>query len=335
MMMTRKILFYIFTPFLFLQSTSALNFDLTLYSQKKALVTQIQYQEGLALRFSDKKNLALQKIKALEEEQRKNYPVFHKILGNLIHIALHPQEVALALEPDPQKMALGLQGLNAFQKQTLQLIQTYQNKIQAHKNNEAEAETNLKKAEASHLELCHHLYSLTKKTNALSSDLKKMAIQKKNLNDFILALQDYYAEGASLKALSHLGVSSSTALENLKNLSPQTQQWVLPLKGIMKIQGKKMYLEGYKQALVKMPLQGKILFVGVFQDQPCLIVDHFNDCLSVLWGLENPLCENGSYLLKEEPLGQVSKGILKLELFRQGYNIDPLPYFKESDSHAS
>ena len=92
-------------------------------------------------------------------------------------------------------------------------------------------------------------------------------------------------------------------------------------------------ITGRPAARVIAPFDGTVLFAGPFKDYGQLIIlDHGDNYLTLLAGMDtiNPVV--GQQVLAGEPIGQVkeSKPNLYIEIRRDGQAIDPTSWFSEN-----
>ena len=89
-------------------------------------------------------------------------------------------------------------------------------------------------------------------------------------------------------------------------------------------------LAGRAGARVIAPFDGTVLFAGPFKNYGELVIlDHGDNYLTLLAGMETINTDVGQQVLAGEPIGQVktSKPNLYLEIRRDGQAIDPTPWF--------
>ena len=91
-------------------------------------------------------------------------------------------------------------------------------------------------------------------------------------------------------------------------------------------------ITGRPSARVSAPFDGTILFAGPFKNYgELVIIDHGDNYVSLLAGMEQLSTSVGQNVLAGEPIGQVKAGKpeLYVEIRKDGQVVDPLPWFAQ------
>lgn len=155
-----------------------------------------------------------------------------------------------------------------------------------------------------------------------ASSLKELLanIQREQQKQAISKSAQPFGSGAFAKARGSLSFPAQGYLtQNFGDMTGASQSHA---KGIV--------IATRKGAQVTAPFDGTVLFAGPFQNYGQLvIIDHGDNYLTVLSGMDTITTSVGSQLLAGEPIGRMSMDYvnLYLELRQNGQAIDPRPWF--------
>ena len=155
-----------------------------------------------------------------------------------------------------------------------------------------------------------------------ASNLKELlaSIQKEQQNKKLAQSAKTIATGAFGKAKGSLALPAQGKIT--QNFGDTT--------GASQSHAKGMIITTRKGAQVTAPFDGTVLFAGPFQNYGQLvIIDHGDNYLTVLSGMDTISTTLGSQLLTGEPIGHMSSDYvnLYLEVRQNGQAINPRPWF--------
>ena len=146
------------------------------------------------------------------------------------------------------------------------------------------------------------------------------SIQKEQQNKKLAQSAKTIATGAFGKAKGSLALPAQGKIT--QNFGDTT--------GASQSHAKGMIITTRKGAQVTAPFDGTVLFAGPFQNYGQLvIIDHGDNYLTVLSGMDTISTTLGSQLLTGEPIGHMSSDYvnLYLEVRHNGQAINPRPWF--------
>lgn len=304
-----------------------------------------KHEDQLSLLEQKKKELEKQQ-KELESRLSLSSKQMAKLLQAIQTLALRPREIVLTQSKTPIQM---LRSCRLFQY-SLPIVGGLKNTTLEDLNELSQVR----------LELQSKIASIRVTTTELSNkneEMEKLAKQKK-------VLQARYAsdyEKAKAKA-EKLAKEASNLKELLANIQKEQQKKAIskssPVLGtgafakargslVFPAQGhitqnfgdttgasqshaKGMVITTRQGAQVTAPFDGSVLFAGPFQNYgQLIIIDHGDNYLTVLSGMDTITTTVGSQLLTGEPIGRMSMNYvnLYLELRQNGQAIDPRPWF--------
>ena len=158
---------------------------------------------------------------------------------------------------------------------------------------------------------------------------EKLAKEASNLKELLANIQkEQQRKSASL------GFGSGAFARARGSLTLPAQGYITQnfgdTTGASQSHAKGMVLTTRKGAQVTAPFDGTVLFAGPFQNYGQLvIIDHGDNYLTVLSGMDTITTTVGSQLLAGEPIGHMSMNYvnLYLEIRQNGQAIDPRPWF--------
>lgn len=301
-----------------------------------------KHENQLSLLEQKKKELEKQQAE-LEARLSLSSKQMAKLMQAMQTLALRPREILLTQSETPLKMM-----------RSYRLIQYSFPIVGGLKHSALE---DLKALSQVKLDLQSQITSIKTTTAELAdknAQMEKLAKQKK-------ALQAQYAsnyEKSKAKA-EKLAKEASNLKELLANIQKEQQRksaslgfgsgafarargsLTLPAQGYItqnfgdttgasQSHAKGMVLTTRKGAQVTAPFDGTVLFAGPFQNYGQLvIIDHGDNYLTVLSGMDTITTTVGSQLLAGEPIGHMSMNYvnLYLEIRQNGQAIDPRPWF--------
>jgi septal ring factor EnvC (AmiA/AmiB activator) len=185
------------------------------------------------------------------------------------------------------------------------------------------------------LTLKKNLLAQTKKQNHLKEqEIRQLAAKANDLKDLIKTLERNEQKQRHFKTSLSLPRSKPLQKESIE------QSRGLPVAGLIQTQynqkdefgitAKGITINPLDKALVVSPWDGTVRFSGPFKRyQNLVIIEHSNNLMSLIGGLNNLYVATGQTVLSNEPLGQAfpdKKHNIYYELRKKGRIVNPLHY---------
>ena len=162
---------------------------------------------------------------------------------------------------------------------------------------------------------------------------EKLANEAKSLKELLANLEKERAEQqAKAKLTPHVGKGAFAKARGSLVLPAQgkiTQNFG-DIIGASGAHAKGLIIQTRPKAQITTPFDGTVLFAGPFQNYgQLIIIDHGDNYLTVMAGMDTIDASVGQQLLAGEPIGHMKQNyvILYVELRRDGQAIDPKPWF--------
>ena len=299
-------------------------------------------------------SLLEQKKKELEKQQKElegrlslSTNQLAKIMKGMQTLALRPSEILIVQSKTPVEflrskmlMQYSFPIVGGVQNQTRedlsklsQVKQDLQNKIKAIKTTKAELadkNTKMEKLAKQKKVLQAHYASSYEQSKAKT---EKLAKEAKDLKELLNNLEKERQKKKIAKSLEKkIGTGAFARARGALSLPAQgkvTQQFG-DMTGASRSHAKGIIVSTRRGGQVVAPFDGTVLFAGPFQNYGQLvIIDHGDNYLTVLAGMNTLNTTEGSQLLTGEPIGYMSDNYtnLYIEIRQNGQAIDPRPWF--------
>ena len=317
---------------------------------------QIQSQEGkLSLLEQKTKELTLQERELQEKLKLSNKQLF-RIMKGLQTLALRPRELLIFQTKTPVEMLRS----RDLMRYSLPIIGQMQEETKENLGRLANVRQELIEKKEQIKQAHTDLLTQREKMNRLAGQKKVMQAQYTSYYNEAKKRADALAAKAQdlkdlLTQLEHEKVLARKKKEQEKALSAPTPHLIatgsfgkakgflsLPASGninqhfgetsISGAHAKGIVIQTRPNAQITVPFDGTVLFAGPFQNYGrLLIVDHGDEYLTVLAGMDSINASVGQELLAGEPVGAMSDSYteLYLEIRHQGIPENPEPWFKQ------
>ena len=163
---------------------------------------------------------------------------------------------------------------------------------------------------------------------------EKLAKEAKSLKDLLASIQKEQQNKRAQKSISPKSFGTGAFAKARGSLSLPAQGRVTQnfgdTTGASQSHAKGMIVTTRSMAQVSAPFDGTVLFAGPFQNYGKLvIIDHGDNYLTVLAGMDTITTSVGSQLLTGEPIGRMGANYtsLYIEVRQNGQAINPRPWF--------
>ena len=306
-----------------------------------------KHEDQLSLLEQKKKELQNQQDE-LEQKLSLSSLQMAKIMQGMQTLALRPSEILLIQAKTPiqmlrshRLMQYSFPIVGGIQQQTQedlnalsQVKMDLQTKISAIKTTTAELSDKNEQMEklAQQKKVLQAQYASSYEKS--KAKVEKLAKEAKSLKDLLASIEkEQQKKRAKAKATTRgFGTGAFARARGSLPLPAQgriTQNFG-DTTGASQSHAKGMVVTTRKLAQVAAPFDGTVLFAGPFQNYGKLvIIDHGDNYLTVLAGMDTITTSVGSQLLTGEPIGKMGAGYtsLYIEVRQNGQAINPRPWF--------
>lgn len=306
-----------------------------------------KHENQLSLLEQKKKELENQQ-EELEQKLSLSSLQMAKIMQGMQTLALRPSEILLIQAKTPIQMLRshhlmqysfpivgGIQhqtqeDLNALSQVKMEL----QNQISSIKATTAELSNKNEQMEklAQQKKVLQAQYASTYEKSKAKAE--KLAKEAKSLKDLLANIQKEQQKKMAQKKATGRGFGTGAFARARGSLSLPAQGRITQnfgdTTGASQSHAKGMVVTTRRSAQVAAPFDGTVLFAGPFQNYGQLvIIDHGDNYLTVLAGLDTITTSVGSQLLTGEPIGKMGSNYtnLYIEVRQSGQAINPRPWF--------
>ena len=306
-----------------------------------------RHEDQLSLLEQKKKELEAQQ-KELESHLSLSSAQMAKLMQGMQTLALRPSEILLMQAETPVQMLrshrlmqYSFPIVNSSQKQTQEDLNTLsqvksdlQNKIVAIKTTKAELSDKNEQMEklAQQKKVLQAQY--TSNYEKSKAKAEKLAKEAKDLKELLASIQREQQKKQALSKVQTKSFGSGAFAKARGSLAFPAQGRVTQnfgdTTGASQSHAKGMVITTRSGAQVTAPFDGTVLFAGPFQNYGKLvIIDHGDNYLTVLAGMDTITTSVGSQLLTGEPIGRMGTDYkaLYLEIRQNGQAINPRPWF--------
>ena len=304
-----------------------------------------KHENQLSLLEQKKKELELEQS-GLEERLSFSALQMSKIMQAMQTLALRPSEILLVQADTPvqmlrskQLMQYAFPIIGGMQKKTQedlsrlsQVKHELQEKIVSIKTTTAELSDKNAQMEkmAQQKKVLQAQYNSSYEQSKAKTD--KLAKEAKSLKELLANIQKEQQKKVAKKPSAGFGSGVFAKARGSLRLPAQgkiTQNFG-DTTGASQSHAKGMVLTTRQGAQVVAPFDGVVLFAGPFQNYgQLIIIDHGDNYLTVLAGMDTITTVVGSQLLSGEPVGRMGSNYTNLyvEVRQNGQAIDPRPWF--------